>query len=447
MRLRKVSQVVLLACIALTVASSPALAGEALDADDCVALALRSSAEIAEADAKVKEWEARLLEVESIFYPKLQGIGFVAPMFTVKGINDFEPRYKSLRRDWGPYTRLELILAQPLYTFGRATAGEAAARHRAAVEKARVREAELTVALEVRKLYYKRSYALSLQPILNTGAKVIAKALEQGQEMFDEGTGEVTQADLSKLEYAAIEIAKFQLRAREGAKLALSALKHTIGLGEDDELELLDQKLPKFRDDDPQDLAQVITEAGTLRPEWAQLEHGAKAAEALERAHKLGILPVVFVAGQFRAAWTPTRGDTKNPYYVDEYNEVFGGVAVGLMFDIDPALSLAKAEGARALALQVEALHRFADTGIPLRARKAYQDVHNQRELTTLSKTGVKAARKWMMFSAAAYMTGAAEAKDVLEGVGAFLQAKKGYYDGLLGYHIARAELDFAVGR
>ena len=51
-----------------------------------------------------------------------------------------------------------------------------------------------------------------------------------------------------------------------------------------------------------------------------------------------------------------------------------------------------------------------------------------------------------MTFSAAAYTAGTGEAKDILEGVGAYLMAKKNYYDHLLGTWQSHAELEQAIG-
>ena len=105
----------------------------------------------------------RLAEVESVFYPKLFGMGYVAPMFRVRG----SPNAPDVERDygeWGPYLHLEATLAQPLYTFGRAAAGENAARERIAVEQARARQVRNAVALEARKMYFMHLYARSLIP-------------------------------------------------------------------------------------------------------------------------------------------------------------------------------------------------------------------------------------------------------------------------------------------
>ncbi|MBI3180403.1 MAG: TolC family protein [Deltaproteobacteria bacterium] len=220
-----------------------------------------------------------------------------------------------------------------------------------------------------------------------------------------------------------------------------------MGLPESEEIEIADKILPALPPGDPADLDTLIAEAAKLRPEWDQLMHGKKAAEALAEAERGANLPVLFLAGVFTASWAPSRYNSDNPYHYDPYNELFGGVALGLQLNLDPALAAAKADKAEALAAQVEALARFAATGIPLRVRKAHQEVLRFRALVDLSDQSVKASRKWMTFAAAAYTTGTGEARDVLEGVAAYVQAKKSYYESLQSYHVARAALDFAVGR
>ena len=138
--------------LAALLAATPAAAQEAeppaeesatvrrLDADQCAALAVQASGLVREADAKVREWKGRLAEVESVFYPKLWGVGYVAPMFRVRG-SPIAPDVERDYGEWGPYLHLEATLAQPLYTFGRAAAGEEAAQERIAVERAKRHEA------------------------------------------------------------------------------------------------------------------------------------------------------------------------------------------------------------------------------------------------------------------------------------------------------------------
>ena len=417
-------------------------------AEDCVEHALQSNAQIQEAQAKVAQWQARLKQVESLYYPKLMGLAYLAPMFTVHGnaVDGVERRWKSYR-DWGPYTHLEAILAQPIYSFGRIAAGKDAAKHRVEVEKAQVRATEHLVAREVKNYYYLHLFAKSLIPALNNASEILVTAREKADEIYDAGTGEVTQADLMKLEYGKSEIEKYLLLAKNGADLALGALKHTIGLPYTTPLALKDKKLPRAKLKNMASLAELLVESANNRPEWLQLSHGEQAALSLEKAETLANWPVVFLGGNFRFDWAPTRTDTNNPYHMDEYNNLYGGLALGLKFDVDPALASAKADEAKALGKEVEALKQFARSGIPLQVRKAHQEVTQATQLAKISKRGEKAARKWMTFSAAAYATGTGEAKDVLEGLVAYLQAKRSYYESLLNFHVGLADLSLALGK
>ncbi|MBI5509118.1 MAG: TolC family protein [Deltaproteobacteria bacterium] len=433
--------------IGCVLALSAGTAGAApLTADECVAVALAKSAKIEEAAAKVREYEARLAEVESVYYPKLQAVAYVAPMFTLSGdATHFERRYKS-SKDWGPYTHLQALLAQPLYTFGRAEAGEVAAAERVEVERARVREVELAVALEVRKLYYGRLLALSMLPALDAAAATVREALERGEERYDAGTGEVSQADLMKLTYGRSEIAKGQLEAQYGATLAAAALKQAMGLADDQPLALADDRLPDLPGEEPLSVPALVAESARRRPEWRQIQHGRRAVESLALAELRANYPVLFAAGQLTYDWTPMRQDSPNPYVYDAYNQLVGGVAIGLLFNLDPALAAAKARGAEALAAEIDALDRFAATGIPLRVRKAAGDLQRARRLAELSADGVKATKKWMAFAATQYLTGLGDARDLLEGLVAYLSAKKAAYQASYEYFVSRAALDFAVG-
>jgi outer membrane protein TolC len=419
-----------------------------LDAAACVAQALRDSALVQRGDAQVQEYLARLQEIEAVYYPKLTATAFVAPVFSVKGSGfqeHVERRYRSIA-DWGPYTSLEMLLAKPLYTFGRAEAGQAAARARADVERARLRETRNKVALETRRMYYFRLYALSMLPALRNAETLLDEAQAKARELFEEGDGAVTEVDLAKLAYGTMEVKRYRLVAENGADLALGALKHSMGLPESAELTQADSMLPDAPPGDNRPLVALLQQAAETRPEWDQAASGKRAAIAWEKAERLAIWPTVFAAGTFSGAYTPNHDADQNPWHFDFYNRYAGGVAVGLKFDVDPALANAKARTALATGEQVAALRRFAATGIPLQVRQAHMDVARTRQALELTKTGVTATRKWMTFAGHAYASGIGEAREVLEGLSAYLQAKRTHYETLQAFWVAQAELTYALG-
>ncbi|MDH5216823.1 MAG: TolC family protein [Gammaproteobacteria bacterium] len=420
-----------------------------LSLEQCLDIALNNSASVQQAGANIEEYRALLSEVQSNYYPKLSVLGYVTPMFTVEG-SALQPTVtrKFDLGSWGPSTRLESLLAMPIYTFGRLEAGENAARARLEVEKARLREAQNLLKVEVTKFYYSHLYATTMLPHLEDAKKLLDEVEEKANEFYSASTGKVTKADLMKLKYGKSEVEKYQLTAAQGATLALSALKHTMGLADDTPLKLSDTKIPKppgtlsLEDD-----AALIEIAKLNRPEWEQIKHGLEAASSLRKSEQRANLPVMFIAGQFEHSWSPTRDDTKNPYHFDEFNDMFGGIAIGLQLNLDWALAKAKADGANAKFLQVKALEKLAITGIPLQVRKARSEVILNHEKVALSKRSRKAANKWIVFSAAAYQSGTGEVKDVLEGLVALLTAKRDYYEGILNYYISNAELQYAIGK
>ena len=418
-----------------------------ITADEAVEIALRTSGQITEAEGKVEEWQGRLREVESVFYPKLMGLGFIAPMFKVRDAVDLRSG-ADVDRDWnswGPYLHFEAVLAQPIFTFGRASAGKRAAASRAEVERARLTAARNLLALEVRKLYWLHLFAKSMRPALDSASQLLEKARKKADEEYADNSGKVTNVDIQRLAFGHAELEKFRIQAEIGEDLALAAMKHTMGLPQNAPLVTADEMLPDPPDTLPT-LAQLLKRASENRPEWTQIQQGKQAALSLEQSEKLANAPVMFLGGQFNADWTPQRPDIKNPYYYDPYNQVFGGIALGLLFDIDPWKASAKAAQARGLQKQVEGLEKFAGTGIPMEVRKAHDDAVQAKRIAAVAADGAVATRKWLIFAGAAFATGTGEAKDVLEGLAAYLQAKRSHYESLQQLQTALAQILYVTG-
>ena len=418
-----------------------------LTLQQCIDIAIKQNASVEVANAKIDEYRARLLEVQSNYYPKLSVMGYLAPMFSVTGDINAPVEYDYSLGAWGPSTHLEALLAMPIYTFGRLEAGEDAAKERLNVEKAKLREAQNHVKLEVTKFYYTYLYATTMLPRLKSAEKMGIEISEKAQEYYDQASGKVTKVDLMKLKYADAEIKKYILVAEEGIELSLSALKHTMGLENDYQLALDLNKMPKpakkLKVDEQNKLVELAIQN---RPEWAQIRHGLKAINSLRQSQRKANSPVIFIGGMLETNWTPSRDDASNPYHYDPYNDIFGGVAVGFKLDLDWKLNKSKLASINATQREINGLKQKAETGIPLQVRKSRSELVRFHQQVNLSNKARKAANKWVVFSGAAYAAGTGEVKDVLEGVVASLSAKRDYYENMLKFYIARAELDYALG-
>ncbi len=416
-----------------------------LDADACVRLALERGARAQAARADVDVYRAQAEQVESLLSVKISGVTYMTPMFKAAGGLGFNQPYQNDLSQWGPYGHVEGRIVKPLGTFGRYTAGVTAARARVAVEEEKAREATNTIRSEVRRLYALRLYALSMKPNLENGKEILGKAISKAEEMYAADTGEVTLPDLMRLKYGAGEIDRYLRIANDGIEIATLAVKQAIGMGPGDPVEFADNKLVVPEDEVPS-LAVLIEKARQDRPEVGQIEHGKRATAAWEDAERRANLPVLFLAAAGQADWSPMRPKGYSGAYYNMYNDYFAGAAVGLKFDIDLAAARGKAAEARAKANWVGANQELAATGIPLQVTKARKDLMQHLDLARVAEDEVKATRKWMTFSAAAYASGTGEARDVLEGVAAYLMAKKAYYDHVLGAFQARADVELSIG-
>ncbi|MBC7792881.1 MAG: TolC family protein [Clostridia bacterium] len=309
-----------------------------------------------------------------------------------------------------------------------------------------MRETQNIIAWETRKFYYTHLYASSLVPTLEQAETYAQAALNKAQELYDAGTGEVAQSDLSRLKFSLAQVHRFQVLAINGASVALVALKHTMGLASNANLKVADTALSPITEEPRRELSAYIADAANNRPEWQQLAHGKAATKALGVAEIKANLPVLAIAGQFGADWAPTRDNAENPYWNDQYNRLTGGLALALIFDINPWMAQAKADTAEAQFEQLEALERFASTGIPLQVLNAWVDLEEARRIVDIAGDAIQATRKWTTFAANAYDTGTGEPRDLLEGLAAMLESRRMYYDALRDFYLAKAELLYSTG-
>lgn len=431
--------------VALPIALARLAAAAPLGVDDCVRIALERSARVQAARADVDVYRAQADQVEASLSVKFQAVTYMAPMFKADGGLGFDRPYQNDLSSWGPYAHADARLIKPLGTFGRYTAGVTAARERVAVETEKAREVANVVRSEVRRLYALRLYALSMKPNLENGKEILAKAIKKAEEMYAAETGQVTLPDVMRLKYGAGEIDRFLRLANDGIALAALAIKQAIGMSLGERIEFADDKLQPMEGEIAA-LTELVDAARRDRPEMAQIAHGKLATAAWESAERRANFPVLFLAAAGQADWSPMRPRGYSGAFYNLYNDWFAGAAVGFKFDIDLAAAGAKAGEAQAKARWVVANEGLAATGIPLQVEKARRDLVQNRDLAQIAEDEVKSTRKWMTFSAAAYESGTGEARDVLEGVAAYLLAKKAYYDHLLGAFQAKADLELAIG-
>ncbi len=185
--------------------------------------------------------------------------------------------------------------------------------------------------------------------------------------------------------------------------------------------------------------------ARTHRPEWKQLESGVKAKAAELRAQQCEYFPNIFVTGMFRYAVAPNRDRQENPFVVDDFNYLEGGLVLGWRYTFDFGLPHRVAEK-KAEYLQLLQQQQAAQSGILLDVEKAYKEAAEKYEVLGLASQARKNGRALATTSAASFQLGLGEAKDVFEALRIYAESAANYYLAVKDYNVAVAELERATG-
>jgi outer membrane protein TolC len=397
----------------------------------------------------IQELEAKVQELRSIFLPKIKSLMFIAPMYSVQGSalqNNATIRYQNVR-DWGPYTHIEANLVQPIYTFGRAESGKKAAEAQLKVGKAKLTAVRNSVRHDVTALYYSLLYARSLEHPLSQADDWLQEAIQLAENAYSKADGSVTQSDLQQLKYGQSRLEILRLQRRSGEQDAMDGLRAAlnVGLVQDLEIEATRFKRPSFAITNTT-LSQWLVQASTNRPEWKQLREGREAAIAFHDAQRLSSAPVLFLGANITHDWSPTREDAANPYHFDPYNNLVGGIALGLQFDVDLGKDKASRSLGQAAIKRVEVLKEFAESGIPIQVARAHRALQEAFQQYTIAKTAKKSAQKWLTFAMSAYRMGTGESRSLFESLVAFLETRQMYYSASLQWYLAVNQLYLATG-
>jgi len=421
-----------------------------LTESQCIERVKAHHSDLKVAELQVESARNKLRELESTFYPKLQVTTWVAPMFRVDGTAldaSVDYHFKSLS-DWGPYLHFEARLVQIISTFGRFDGLKEAAELNTQVEAAKRDLVEQALVAETKRMILGYRLILSLEKTVTTVVETLDKALDYARPAFEEGTGAITTIDLSRLEFGKSKALSFKNMLDEQRALITQGLRFLLHLESSTEVNFDFTKLPRLRKIPAlPPLSQLFESARDHRPEWRQIRDGKRAYAALTEVEDKNLyLPYLFAAGEFSADWTPVRDDTPNPYHYDPYNGTWGGIALGLRWDLDWAKTQAHKEHWSLERRKLEALETKLESGVRAQLSALHAEATQAQKRSDIMNLGSRAARKWMLSASAGFSLGTASARDLLEGVIAYSEAKLGEASSVYDILIAHAELDRALG-
>lgn len=443
----------LLAALLWTVPPAGAEGGAAspaklvLDLRECVSLALAAAPELGEADADIELTSSKLDEAKAYRYPQIEVIGLTGPVPQAKYSGSFVNTTDSINQTdrWTWFARSDATLVQPLYTFGKIMENMRAATHGIEVDKAKKVQRRNEIVVKVKEYYYGLLLARELKELLLEVREDLTKARQTAARLLDKGSANVEETDIYKLDAFTGEVDKYLEEARKGEALAMAALRTRINLPAATQLDVATERLTP-EEGEPPALSVYLAASLEKRPEYRQIREGLKAREALVAAARAGWYPDLFVAGYLSGAYAEKRDRVSNPWVPDEFNHVWGGVALGLKWKLDFGITSAKVAGEQAQYNRLLHTRDYADENIPLQITKFYLELQEADRSITAARQGYANAKKWAVAALANFDFGIGPAKEIFDALQEYAKMRAAYFQSIYNYRIAQANLAYATG-
>ena len=413
---------------------------------ECVEMALRNHSDIREAVWDVEIARMRVEEAKRGGYPDTEYTQMIGVVNRARGSVQFSPDNDSnFLEGLGPFTRLDLQIKLPIYTFGKISAGKKAALSGLETEEAKRTSRENEVIRDIKELYFGLLLARQLAEVLDGISSNLEEAIEKVTERIEAGDESISQRDVLELRVGYAKLARGAREVTTSQQLARAGLMRAIDLEPGAPFDTADDRLePATVDLKP--LPQYVEELFESRPEWERLQAGIDAKQAQVVMAKSDYFPVFFLAGGVRYARAPNRRDQENPFVLDEFNYFTPGGVLGLHWSLNFGSTRINVETAAAELAKLRVQEYAARRGLPLEAEKAYAEVERARDTMKLSNDGRKAGRALLATSTSSFMVGVGNARDLFIGLGAYADSANDYYQAVFNYNMALADLSKAIG-
>jgi outer membrane protein, multidrug efflux system len=414
----------------------------------------------AQATARV---EAQLLEAERSWMPSGEVLGLLAPAPEIRcvaslpnpgGIDDKTWRERNCSETRpteasinlrGVFTRTELRLVQPLFTFGKIAAGRLAATE--GVAASRNREAGLAADLDfnVKRAYWGFKLARSVIDTLVEGRGYLDDAEKRVDEQLKEGTGTATQTDRLRLRTVRAEVDVRMLEAERMADLARSGLRALIGSAAPADMDVDPEPLEPL-EIPTRPLGHYEEQARLSRPEVRALDHFVASKRALADLERRKQYPDLVLLGTATYGYASSIDNPRNAFANDPFNIASAGLAAALRVPLDLGVRNARAAGLQAEAEEAALRRREALGGIAFEVQRAFGELTEaQKRLGAVSR-GERAAKAWINAVAQNFATGLAEVKDFADALLAFFQFRVRALQASHDLNLAAAALSRATG-
>jgi len=361
---------------------------------------------------------------------------------------DLKYLHPSRQNDWSlgalrPFSRFEVSVQQPIWTWGELSGNIRAARHGVDVETARVDQKALEVAARAGKTYYNLLLTKELDRLADRTREVVDRAQREINRLLDEGDEGVRQADLYQTRLTEEEVKRRVVEIEQNQATARSALRRQLFLSEETTVAPAPEQLqPISFSIHPDSLDYYIRRGLQNRPEVEQARAGIEAREALVDVAQSDYYPKVAMQASLSQSVTlPERPNPDNAFVGDSFMGTGTRTGIGIQQNLNFWQTKARVEQAQAELDEVKHQRTAARQLVRFEVEEAYRslltaktDVESRDRSTTISG-------EWLRTEQVNFDLDLGDTEDLVKAVRADLEARARYLEAVKRYNVAVLEL------
>jgi outer membrane protein, multidrug efflux system len=442
-------------CTALCVLLTAAL-GDAkpLTLPQLIALARENDHRVKESQAQLRFLKAKYDEARWAWLPRVNSylaFGGPTPEARNDGLGGPPTTPASLMYDLdlgqlGVTVRAGVDAFVPIYTFGKLDALEQAGAKGVVVGEALHDRAKAEAELQMAQAYYGHSLAESGLGVLKDTSKRLADARETLERLRAEGSEQVTQMDVFKLDYYTKQVESQGIAAEAGKRVSLEAMRLLSATAPNDSLQV---ELETFAEPSgllpPVDM--LMATAKEARPELRALEAGVGAREREVFIRERFFFPDIGIAGFLRFAYTSNATRQLSPFAYDPFNEFNGGVALVMSYQLDFPQKAILLEQSRAELQKLLAQRDLATAGVRLEVEKAHAEVSAALQRSAAQTAAEKNAKRWAVAAFSAFELGTGDTRELVDSFTALALSSASKYQAYHDVAVGLRVLTRAVGQ
>ncbi len=376
--------------------------------------------------------------------PKIQATSLFGPVPDVpdgSGPPNFPEVDQGLSQSFGIFYRLEVEALQPIFTFGRLVHSKRVAEHGLRATQQDEQDQLHELIFNIKRAYFAYCALKNVETFLTdieTKLNVVQKRIQQ---LLQKSSPDITESDRLKVKVFRADLNNRQWENRNNQEKLRYALSLLMGFGDGvDRWRLKSTSLRQY-EIQPFDMDSAMVWARNNNAKLKQLGDVVEIKRSLLKIAQGNLLPFLFLGGTFLIAVAPGRENQKNPFLLDPFNDLVGGVAIGARQPLEFHILRDRLQQRRAEYDQAIFQQRLAEDAIINEVRTSVIAADIAEKRMEALADGLRAARSWMGAELNNYEFGLVDTDDVLEAFIAFIKTKLEYISSMNRVYRSAASL------